>query len=142
NAVRLQFEGGDLVGTAALDAAHATLAELVSALAGVRGGLHAALALPAASASGLAGLLAQRYEEVAAAEVVDVGNVRQTFVDAIGTVQELVEGLQLERVQQTVDELFARLDGLVQQADLGQLMPQIEALQAEIGSTTQQLDAE
>jgi hypothetical protein len=141
-AARVQFEGGDLASTVALDAAQATLSELVAALDRIHAGLDAVFALDGATAERLVALLDARFAALAETEFVDLADVRATFGGAIARVEQAVRALELERIQAAIQEVFDRLREAIDGAQLDRALPQIEGVRAEIEAANALLHAE
>ena len=142
NGVQAQFEGDDFSTTAALQAAESSIEDLVNAITAIIEPIEEILANEFASTAGLAASLGQQYDDLKDAEIVDLADVRQTIVDAIGSVQEKVAELGLDEIQNSIEGVFQNIDETLSLAQLDQLESFFQQFQQQLESLTGLIDGQ
>jgi hypothetical protein len=126
--LHVQLDGGDFAATGHAEAARTHLDTLTGELALALDRLGAVLASEPATASGLARVLDAQLAAVEAADVVDVGNVRKTFADAIGSAEHAVRAIDLSGVQRSIEEVLDVVDAAIDAVRLDRFVSELEEL--------------
>jgi hypothetical protein len=128
NAIKAQFDGGDFTDLGPLTAALTTFTGLTTHLTTIDVDLRTALRTEWANASGLTLALQRELDSFAEVEVVQLGNVKQRFVQAFAKVESVIRQLNLAALRSKVEAIFAKIQGIIEQASLAQLLPDLTTL--------------
>lgn len=141
NGIKAQFDSGDFTDPAQVQTALATFTALTGHLAAIDVDLRQALQVEWSTANGLTLALQRELESVAAVEVVDLGNVKQRFVQAFAKVESVIRQLNLTTLQSKINALFTKLQALIAQANLNQLLPELTNLLQPLQTAATLVDA-
>lgn len=140
--VRLQFTGADFTSNTNCRAAIDTFNRLILALNTLLTDIEQELTVPAANVIGLTTLLRETHTNLAQAEVVDIGDVREYIVDAITKLGNLVDGLEPDSVSESIQEVFTGIDNAVATAQLGRIETFLDDFASQLQSAGDLLDGQ
>lgn len=141
NAARVDFDSGNFSNTTHFAQAQAKFQQLTAALADITSKLRSVLAQEAATPDGLTGTLQKQIDDFAEIEIIDLGNIKDKFIQAIERVEEAIEGLDLEVVRETIEDVFTRINEVIGRFDLSQLTEKLSDLRRQLDSILKALDA-
>ncbi len=140
NSARIEFQNGNFSNTAHLAAAQASFQQLTGKLGDLVAKLNSVLDLEIAAPEGLARALQKQFDDFLRIEIIDLGNIKDKFAEAIGRLEETIRGLDLNVVREAIDRLFERIDGVIGQFDLSRLTENLSGLKAQIRSVSEAID--
>jgi hypothetical protein len=140
NLARAEFEQGNFTNTSHFAAAQARFQELADALASIAAALRSFLDRPIASADGLSVVLRRLFDDFLQIEIIDLGNIRDKFAEAIRRIEEAIKGLDLGAVRRKIEEVFEQINGVIGKFDLSQLTTKLGDLQTQLQSVLDALD--
>lgn len=140
--VRLQFTEADFTSNTNCQAAVATFNQLTLAINTLLNDIEQALTVPAANVTGLTTLMSEKHAELAEAEVVDIGDVREYIVDAITQLGDLVDDLGLDSVNESIQEVFTGIDDAIATAQLDQIETFLDDFASQLQSAGDLLDGQ
>lgn len=140
--VRLQFVGADFTSNTNCQAAVDTFNQLTLAINSLLIDIERTLTVPAANVTGLTTLMSEKHTELAEAEVVDIGDVRQYIVDAITQLGDLVNGLCLDSVNESIQEVFTGIDDAIATTQIDQIESFLDDFASQLQSAGDLLDGQ
>jgi len=140
NAARIEFDQGNFTNTAYLAVAQPSFQQLVDALAEVAAKLRAFVDEGIATADGLIRALQRQYDHFAQIEIIDLGNIKDKFAEAIRRIEEAVRGLDLGIVRRKIEEVFEQINEVIGKFDLSQLTAKLADLQTQLQTVLDALD--
>lgn len=140
NFARIQFENGNFTNTTHLSHVQASFQLLVDALAEISAKLQPILDQDLITADSLGLALKKQFDDFGQIEIIDLGNIKDKFSAAIGRIQEAVEGLDLDVVSETIEEVFKNINSVIGEFDLNQLTTKLSDLQGQLQSVLDALD--
>ena len=140
NLARSEFQNGNFSNTAHFAAAQAGFEQLTQALGNIASKLRAVFDQEIATAEGLARPLQRLFDDFAGIEITDLGNIRDKFAEAIGSIEEAIRGLDLNVVRETIDNVFQQINGVIGQFDLSGLTAKIAELKAQLQTALGAID--
>lgn len=141
NAIKAQFDGGDFTDPAQLQTALGTFTALTTHLTTMNTDLHQALQVEWSTANGLTLALQRELDSLAAVEVIELGNVKQRFVQAFAKVESVIRQLNLASLQSKIEAIFTKIQAIIAQANLNQLLPDLTNLVQPLQAAATLLDA-
>ncbi|HWP47395.1 MAG TPA: hypothetical protein VNM22_09565 [Candidatus Limnocylindrales bacterium] len=138
--VRTEFEQGNFTNTTHFASVRASFQQLVDALASITMTLRRFLDQPIATADGLSHALQQQFENFLQIEIIDLGNIRDKFTQAIGHIEEAIRGLDLDLIRQKIEGIFDQINGVIGKFDLSQWTGKLTDLQKQLQSVLDALD--
>jgi hypothetical protein len=140
NFSRMEFERGDVTHLSHLDSLRVRLDQFAEALSRVTGTLSGILDRPLATAEGLSHALERLFEEFLSLEIVDVGNIRDKFAEALGKIEAAIRGIDLGIVREKIEEVFGKINGALDQFNPGELTTNLQGVQGQLQSVLDSLD--
>lgn len=141
NAAKTEFDAGQFSNTAAFDKAKAAFDKLIEIITAMTGGPRRVLDQASATVDGIASLMKEQFDDFAQIEIIDFGNIKDKFAQAIKKVEDAVKGLDLASVKQKVQDVFAKINDVIGKFDLSQLTKKLGDLQVELKSILDSLDS-
>lgn len=141
NQTKTEFDNGNFTNTTHLASAEAGFQQLADELSDILSGLSQTLNTEGARAEGMTRALQQQFADFDEVEIVDLGNIRDMFVNSLNRAEEALRELNLEVVRDTIENVFNRINEGIDQFDFGRLTETIENLQNQIQSVLDGLDA-
>ena len=141
NAAKAEFDAGQFSNTAAFDKAQAAFQQLVEIVTTMTSGPRRVLDQASATVDGIASLMKAQFDDFAQIEIVDLGNIKDKFSQAIKKVEDAVKGLDLGAVKEKVEDVFAKINDVIAKFDLSQLTKKLGDLQGELKSILDSLDS-
>ncbi|HEY8227049.1 MAG TPA: hypothetical protein VIG25_17365 [Pyrinomonadaceae bacterium] len=139
-AAKAEFDTGNFSNTAAFDKAQAAFQQLVELITTITSGPRHLLDQAGATVDGISRLLKEQFDNFQQIEIIDLGNIKDKFSQAIKKVEDAVKGLDLGSVKQKVEDVFRQINDVIGKFDLGQLRKKLGDLQGELKSILDGLD--
>lgn len=140
NLAQADFDAGNFTNTLHLQAALDQFQELLDGLNAIADTLRPLLDQPLLAADALASLLRREFERIAGIEVVDVGNIKDKFSEAIDKVRKAIEALNLDSVAKHIDDVFQKINDTVDKFHLDQFASKLNDLQNQLQGALDLLD--
>jgi hypothetical protein len=140
NLARTEFQQGNFTNTAHFASVQTGFRQLADALATITMTLRRFLDQPIATADGLSQALYQQFENFLQIEIIDLGNIRDKFAEAIRHIEEAIRGLDLGIVRQKIEGIFDQINGMIGKFDLSRLTAKLTDMQIQLQSVLDALD--
>jgi hypothetical protein len=140
-AAKAEFDAGNFSNTAAFDQVQAAFQKLADLIAAMTSGSRRLLDQAGATVDGITKLMSEQFDNFQQIEIVDLGNIKDKFSQAIKKVEDAVKGLDLGSVKQKVEDVFSKINDTIGRFDLSQLTSKLSGLQDELKSILDSLDA-
>ena len=140
NSARADFDAGNFSNATHHASAQTSFEQLTNTLANIVTKLRPVLEQDLVTPAGLTNILQKQFDDFAAIEIVDLGNIKDKFTAAIERIQKTIEDLDLNVVRETIDEVFTKINGVTDQFDLSQLTSQLSDLQTQLNPLLESLD--
>ncbi len=140
NLARVEFEAGNFTNTTHVAAAQASFQQLTSLLAEIGAKLKLIFDQDIDIQTRIADALKQQFDNFLSIEIIDLGNIKDKFSNAIGRIVEIIEGLDLEVVRETIEGVFEKINDTIGQFDLSQITANLSELQGKLQSVLDGLD--
>lgn len=137
---RIEFENGNFSNTAHFSAAESLFASLASGISAIINKISPLLDLDIGSPQGLVNNLSKQLDDIGKIEIVDLGNVKEKFTKAFESVEKAMDGVNLDIVKTTVQDTFAKIDGVIGKFDISSLTQKLDGLKTQLQSVIDGLD--
>ena len=137
---KAEFDAGNFSNTAAFDKAQAAFQQLVELITAITSGPRRVLDQAGATVEGITALMKEQFDNFQQIEIVDLGNIKDKFSQAIKKVEDAVKGLDLGSVKKKVEDVFGQINDVIGKFDLSQLTKKLDGLQGELKSILDALD--
>lgn len=141
NQAAVAFENANFTNTTQLAAASDTFTRLTDDLAGITTRINTLLGRQWLTSDGLAQTLQRQFDDFDQIEIVDLGNIRDQFTNAIERVQTAIESIDLDGVRETIESAFTRINEAIERFDPRQLTDQLGDLQSQLQTVLDGLDS-
>ena len=141
NQARVAFENANFTNTTQLAAAREGFTRLTDDLSGITTQINSLLSRDWLTSDGLRQTLQRQFDDFDQIEIVDLGNIRDQFTNAIERVQTAVESIDLDGVRETIESTFTRINEAIERFDPRQLTDRLGDLQAQLQTVLDGLDS-
>ncbi|MCK4784313.1 MAG: hypothetical protein KAV87_11220, partial [Desulfobacteraceae bacterium] len=136
-----EFESGNFTNIAHLRSAEENFKQLTENLSEMVNSINSVLKQEIADAEGLALALEKQFDDFGTVEIVDLGNIKDKFNDAIRKVEEVVQAFDFDGVKEKIEEVFDNVNDVIESINLGSITERLGDLQVQIRSVADGLDA-
>lgn len=140
NNARIEFDNGNFTNTAHLALASGSFDRLSAELEDIRSKLQSALGQDISNSTGLTYALHKQFDDLEAIEIIDFGNIKDRFVEAIKSIDAVIKKLKLESVRENIEEVYNKINYTIEKFDLGNLSEGITDFQSRIQFILDSLD--
>ena len=141
NEARIGFENGNFTNTMQLSAALDGFTRLTNDISGIASRIDTLMALDWMSPDGLGQTLQRQFDDFDRIDVVDLGNIRDQFTEAMEDARNAVESVNLDRVQNTIETAFSGINEAIDHFDPRQVTDRLGDLQAQLQTVLDGLDS-
>ncbi|CAB1073575.1 hypothetical protein JY97_13515 [Alkalispirochaeta odontotermitis] len=141
NLANADFQRGNFTNTIHLANAQTAFLQLTDTLGDIAGKLRVVFDQEISTPEGLARALNRQLDEFSQIDIVDLGNIRDKFTEAINKLEVTIEDLDLEATREIIENAFEQLHEVIDQFDLGQLSARISELKTELETALERLDS-
>lgn len=141
NNAEQEFKNGNFANNTHLAAAETTFQQLTDELSDITSKLNTALNKEIATAAGMGSALQKQLNDFKDIEIIDLGNIKDKFKEAIQFAEDALLGLKLNVVKDTVENVFDEINKVIDKFDISQLTKKLEELQQKIQTILDELEA-
>lgn len=137
---RMEFQNGNFSNIAHFMTAQNNYQQLTQTLRNITDKMKIVLDKEIFSAEGLIRAMERLFDDFAQIEIVDLGNIKDKFSEAMKKVGDAISGLDLDAVSKTINEVFGKINDVIKKFDLSQLITKISGLKEQLQTVLNAID--